>query len=195
MDVKIKGANIRDFTVTAPASKSYTHRAYAIALLADGRSRIRSPLRAGDTDSTLAACRALGAKISIESDIVVIGGTAGVLETPPAEIDVGNSGTTIRLFTSIAALNGRTSLTGDESIQTRPMQPLLDALSQLGVKAVSTKDNGMPPIEVAGGGIPGGTASIRGDISSQFISSLLIAAPYARKPVEIELTTPLKSRP
>ncbi|GBE55983.1 3-phosphoshikimate 1-carboxyvinyltransferase [archaeon BMS3Bbin16] len=195
MDVKIKESNIRDFTVMAPASKSYTHRAYALALLADGRSRIHSPLRAGDTDSTLAACQALGAKISIEDRTVVIDGTGGVLETPPAEIDVGNSGTTIRLFTSIAALNGRTSLTGDESIQKRPMQPLLDALSQLGVKAVSTKDNGTPPIEVAGGKIPGGTASIRGDISSQFISSLLIAAPYARKPVEIELTTPLKSRP
>jgi 3-phosphoshikimate 1-carboxyvinyltransferase len=133
--------------------------------------------------------------VSVEGETVVIEGTAGVLETPTGAIDVGNSGTTIRLFTSIAALNGRTRLTGDESIQKRPMQPLLDALGQLGAHAVSAGGNGTPPIEVSGGGIRGDTTKIRGDISSQFISSLLIAAPYTKEQVTIELTTPLKSRP
>jgi 3-phosphoshikimate 1-carboxyvinyltransferase len=195
MDVIIKGSEIKDFVFTAPPSKSYTHRAYAMALLADGRSRINNPLRAGDTDSTLAACRAFGAEVRDENGAVTLEGTAGSLKTPTDAIDVGNSGTTIRLFTSIAALDGDVILTGDESIQMRPMQPLLDALSQIDAKAVSIRGNGKPPIEVSGGGITGGAAKIRGDISSQFISSLLIASPYAKNQVTIELTTPLKSRP
>jgi 3-phosphoshikimate 1-carboxyvinyltransferase len=195
MNVVIKKSVIDDFTFEAPPSKSYTHRAYAIALLADGLSTIVNPLRAGDTDSTLLACEAFGADLKTEDGKVGIKGTGGRLNTPPHEIDVGNSGTTIRLFTSIAALNGRVVLNGDESIQNRPMQPLLDALSQLGVSARSIKENGMPPVEVMGGEIKGGSARIRGDISSQFISSLLIAAPYARNPVKIEVTKPLKSKP
>jgi 3-phosphoshikimate 1-carboxyvinyltransferase len=195
MDVVIRGSEIRDFVFTAPPSKSYTHRAYAIALLADGRSRIKNPLRAGDTDSTLAACRAFGAEVTKENGAITIDGTVGILRTPGGEIDVGNSGTTIRLFTSIAALNGKVVLMGDESIQKRPMQPLLDALTQIGAKAVSIRGNGKPPIEVSGGGISGGTAKVQGDISSQFISSLLIASPYVKNQVTIELTTPLKSRP
>jgi 3-phosphoshikimate 1-carboxyvinyltransferase len=195
MDVIIDGSEIRDHVLKAPPSKSYTHRAYAIALLADGQSLINNPLRAADTDSTLAACRAFGAEVREENGTIAIDGTKGVLKTPANEIDVSNSGTTIRLFTSIAALDGKVVLTGDESIQKRPMQPLLDALSQIGTNAVSIRGNGKPPIEVSGGGIFGGTSKIRGDISSQFISSLLIASPYAKNQVTIELTTHLKSRP
>lgn len=196
MDIIIRGSEIKDFVFSAPPSKSYTHRAYAMALLANGCSRIINPLRAGDTDSTLGACRAFGAEVREENGALTIDGTAGILKTPEGEINVGNSGTTIRLFTSIAALNGKVILTGDDSIKKRPMQPLLDALVQLGAKVESSSyGRGTPPINTGGGGIPGGTASIRGDISSQFISSLLIVAPYAKNQVTIELTTPLKSRP
>ena len=195
MKALIHASQIKESSFKAPPSKSYTHRAYAIASLAKGTSKIKDPLRAGDTDSTLNTCKAFGAAIEESGDEVVIEGTAGRLKTPPGEIDAENSGTTIRLFTSIAALNGKVRLTGDESIQKRPMQPLLDALSQLGVSAASVKGNGLPPIEVSGGGIQGGEAKIKGDISSQFISSLLIASPYAKKPVTITLTTPLKSKP
>jgi 3-phosphoshikimate 1-carboxyvinyltransferase len=195
MNVVIKNSVIEDFTFMAPPSKSYTHRAYAIASLAGGSSTIVNPLRAGDTESTLSACRSFGVDVKAGEGKVEIRGTGGKLKTPANEIDVGNSGTTIRLFTSISGLNGRVILNGDESIQNRPMQPLLDALSQLGVTARSIKENGKPPVEVIGRGIEGGTAKIRGDISSQFISSLLIAAPYARNPVKIEVTSLLKSRP
>ncbi|MFQ5800169.1 MAG: 3-phosphoshikimate 1-carboxyvinyltransferase [Candidatus Hydrothermarchaeales archaeon] len=195
MDVIVKSSDIRDFTFAAPPSKSYTHRAYAIASLAEGTSLIKNPLRAGDTDSTLQACRAFGAGIEEKEREVTIKGTGGRLATPVEEVDVENSGTTIRLFTSIAALNGKVRLTGDESIKRRPMQPLLDALAQLGVKATSVRGNGMPPVELKGGNFTGGATKIRGDISSQFISSLLVASPYAERPVTIELTTPLKSRP
>jgi 3-phosphoshikimate 1-carboxyvinyltransferase len=195
MNVVIKNSKIRDFTFDAPPSKSYTHRAYAIASLAQGISEIVNPLRAGDTDSTLNACRAFGAEVTEKGENVIIKGTGGSLKTPAHEIDVGNSGTTIRLFASIAALNGRVSLTGDESVQKRPMQPLLDALYQLGAPASSVRGDGCPPVDVLGGGILGGVSRIRGDVSSQFISSLLIASPYSRTPVTIDVTTPLKSRP
>ncbi|RMF89755.1 MAG: 3-phosphoshikimate 1-carboxyvinyltransferase [Methanobacteriota archaeon] len=195
MKIKVRGSEIRDFTTRAPPSKSYTHRAYAVAALAEGTSVIENPLRAGDTDSTLAACRAFGVKVSERDDGVEIEGSGGRLKTPAEPIYVGNSGTTIRFFTAIAALDGKVTLTGDSSILKRPMLPLLDALKGLGVTAVSQRGDGRPPVEVRGGSFTGGRTHIRGDVSSQFISALLIASPYAESPVTIELTTPLKSRP
>jgi 3-phosphoshikimate 1-carboxyvinyltransferase len=195
MEAIIKSSEIKDFTLYAPPSKSFTHRAYSIATLAEGTSTINYPLRAGDTDSTLNACRAFGAGVEEKDEKVVIKGTSAHLKSPQNEINVGNSGTTIRFFASISALDGRVVLTGDESIKKRPMQPLLDALKQLGVKAHSIMGNGLPPIEIQGNGIEGGVAKIRGDVSSQYISSILIASPYSKNPVTIKLTSPLKSRP
>jgi 3-phosphoshikimate 1-carboxyvinyltransferase len=180
--------------VRAPPSKSYTHRAFIIASLADGTSIIRNPLLAGDTYSTLKAIKAFNIETEINKDVVIYG-RGGALETPSKPIDCENSGTTIRLICGIASLNGEVILSGDESVQKRPMQPLLDALGQMGVKAYSTKGDGTPPVVIRGGGLAGGHVKIRGDISSQFISSLLIVAPYAKKNVIIEITTPLKSRP
>ncbi len=196
MDVKVKKIEGIKGTLTAPPSKSYTHRAFVIASLARGRSVIRNPLLAGDTNSTLDACKAFGAGVETwQNKDVVIDGTGGELKTPERAVDCGNSGTTIRLISGVAALDGEVVLTGDESLQKRPMQPLIDALNQLDVKAVSVKSDGTPPVMIKGGGIRGGDVRIRGDISSQFISSLLIASPYAGEDVKISVTTPLKSRP
>lgn len=179
-------------TVTAPPSKSYTHRAFVIASLADGESIIESPLLAGDTLSTLNAMKAFGVEVE-ENDNIVIKGSSGTLETPKGEIDCGNSGTTIRLVSGVAALDGTVTLTGDESVRKRPMQPLLDALEQLGV--MTSSNDGTPPVTIEGGGIEGSVVEVRGDVSSQFISSLLIVAPYAEKDMKIKITTPLLSRP
>jgi 3-phosphoshikimate 1-carboxyvinyltransferase len=179
-------------TVIAPPSKSYTHRAFVIASLAGGDSVIESPLLAGDTLSTLNAMRAFGVNIE-EKENIIIKGSGGALETPKGEIDCGNSGTTIRLVSSVAALDGTVTLTGDESVRSRPMKPLLDALDQLGMKTSS--NDGKPPVTIEGGGIEGGEVEIRGDVSSQFVSSLLIAAPYAKNNTKIKITTPLLSRP
>jgi len=195
MRALVKGGEARGFRYTAPPSKSCTHRAFAIAALAEGRSKVLSPLRARDTEATLRACRALGVEAREHEGYVELLGTGGRLRAVEKTIDVANSGTTLRLFISIAALDGRVVLTGDESIRARPNAPLLQALSQLGVKASSLKGDGRAPIKVEGGGIKGGRARIRGDVSSQFISSLLIASPYASKDVSIELTTPLVSKP
>lgn len=194
MDLKIESADRIGGTVEAPPSKSYTHRAFIIAALAKGESRIVSPLRAQDTNATLEALRAFGIEIEDKGDIF-IKGSGGVLKTPDRIVDTMNSGTSIRLLATMAALGGKVVLTGDESIQKRPIQPLLDALSQLGVSGKTLKGNGCPPFEILGGGISGGTTKIPGNISSQFISSILISSPYADSDVTVELTTPLKSKP
>jgi 3-phosphoshikimate 1-carboxyvinyltransferase len=192
MRAVVEGVSEISGTVTAPPSKSYTHRAFIIASLAGGDSVIETPLIAGDTLSTLNAMRAFGVNIKDQGN-VLINGCAGVLKTPEGEIDCGNSGTTIRLVSGVAALDGTVTLTGDESVKKRPMQPLLDALNQLEVKTSSS--DGTPPVTIEGGGIKGGEVSIRGDVSSQFISSLLIVSPYAKNDIKIKIVTPLKSRP
>ncbi len=195
MDARISGISGIRGTVSAPPSKSYTHRALIVAGLANGESEIKNPLQAGDTISTMKALEAFSIGLRKYRNKVSVNGSRGILATPKAPIDCENSGTTIRLMGSVAALDGNVVLTGDASLQKRPMQPLLDALNQLGVKADSVRGNGCPPIRIQGQGIKGGTAKIRGDISSQFISSLLISAPYSKEGVAIEITTELKSRP
>ena len=110
-------------------------------------------------------------------------------ETPKDVINAENSGTTIRILSSMAALvkNGYTILTGDDSLKTRPMKPLISALNQLGVNAFSSNEKNTPPLIVKGGGIKGGLVSIEGGVSSQFISSLLISCCYALTDVEIRV--------
>ncbi|MDP6613093.1 MAG: 3-phosphoshikimate 1-carboxyvinyltransferase [Candidatus Hydrothermarchaeota archaeon] len=194
MDYKVSGIQGLKGAINAPPSKSYTHRAFVIASLAEGESRIENYLRAGDTLATVNACRALGVEINLGS-YARVKGSGGELKTPSRAIDCENSGTTIRLVSGIASLDGVVTLIGDSSLQRRPMQPLLDALRQLGVKAYSSRGNGAPPIIVEGGNLRGGRAELRGDVSSQFISSLLIVSPYAEDNVEVALTTPLMSKP
>lgn len=194
MEYRVRKAAKLGGVLEAPPSKSYTHRGFVIATLARGESRIGNYLRAEDTLATVNACRVLGAGIRLGREAIVRG-TGGALKTPSTAIDCGNSGTTMRLVSAAASLDGEVELTGDASLRRRPMQPLLDALSQLGVRAYSVKGNGRPPVRIIGGSLRGGEARLRGDISSQFVSALLVVAPYARGDVEITLTTPLKSKP
>jgi len=163
--------------------------------LANGLSIISKPLIGTDTIASIEAMRALGASIREDNEKLIIEGTTK-LHVPKNSIDVANSGTTIRFLTALAAhVPGLVRLTGDESIQRRPMGPLLDAMKQLGVKCWSESADGTPPLLVQAGILKGGQTSIRGDISSQFISALLISAPLAESDVIIQLTTPLKSAP
>jgi 3-phosphoshikimate 1-carboxyvinyltransferase len=177
--------------VKCPPSKSYTHRAIAIASLAEGKSTISNPLISRDTIATISGCKMLGIKIEKANEnvncIEIVG--RNQFETPKDIINAENSGTTIRILTSMAALvkNGYTILTGDESLKTRPMKPLISALNQLGVQAFSSNDKNTPPLIVKGGGIKGGVVSIEGGISSQFISSLLISCIYGLTDVEIRV--------
>ncbi|MEM3620642.1 MAG: 3-phosphoshikimate 1-carboxyvinyltransferase [Nitrososphaerota archaeon] len=181
--------------VNAPPSKSYTHRAFAISLIIDGESVITNPLVSGDTKATMRICKQLGAELAEENEnsIIVKGGR---LCLPDDILDAENSGTTLRLFTAISSLAppGYVILTGDDSLRNRPMQPLLDALKMLGVECWSSRGNGCAPIIVRSGGMRGGEATIRGDISSQFISALLIASTRAEKYTEIRIVGQLVSR-
>jgi len=183
-------------SVKAPSSKALTHRALVAASLSDGRSRIKNPLICDDTLATLDACHMLGAEISqSENAAFEVQGRSKPL-TPSDMINCRDSASTMRFLAPVCALaDGVTVLTGGESLRGRPMEPLLQALRQLGVQCHSVRGDGCPPLVIFGGGIEGGRASIRGDISSQFISGLLFALPMARVDTSIVLSTPLESRP
>src|ERR687892_715343 len=183
-------------TVRCPSSKSYSHRAIAIASLADQPSTITHVLMARDTLATLSGCAAFGADIKYRATKMRIKGSH-CLNPPENVINAENSGTTIRILTAMSGLmrTGYTVLTGDESLRSRPMQPLLDALRQLGVEAYSTKGNGTPPIIVKGAGIKGGTTVVDGGISSQFISALLLTSIYADTETTLKVRGNLVSKP
>lgn len=178
-------------TVSAPPSKSHTHRAFILGLLADGSTTIKGPLICGHTLSTLKAINAFGAKIEQNNDYYTI--HTEKLRIPKSIIDVGNSGTALRLLCGVASLlNGKTKITGDKSVIQRPIEPLLNALNQLGANCKSVEDNGMAPVIIRGV-INKECAKLPGDISSQFLSSLLISCPLKTTDTTIELTTKLVS--
>ena len=179
-------------TVVAAPSKSYTHRAYLLGLLAEGTTRVRDPLVSEDPRATLEAVEQLGARVKREGGVVVIQ-SDGRLHVPAKDIDCLNSGTTLRLLTAIAGLcDGEVTLTGDASLRKRPMQPLLDALAGLGVKTRGT--DGKAPVAVRGP-MAGGHAVLPGDVSSQFVSALLLAGARTPSGVRVTVSGDLKSRP
>ena len=195
MELLVEPSSEINGEIKAPPSKSYTHRAIIISSLAKGISNIFNPLVAKDTLSSLNACKCFGTDIINMDNKWCVTGNNGVLKTPNDVINVGNSGTTLRIMASVAGLAKDYSIfTGDDSLKTRPMQYLLDALKSLGVDAISSKNNGKPPIIVKGG-FNGGKTSIKGDISSQFISSILIAAPYANNTTELSIVGEFISKP
>lgn len=192
MRLRVRPSVVRG-RVRAPPSKSYTHRAVLLAALSGGPCRVRRPLLAEDTEATLAGAGAFGAEVSREPDALRI--TSAPFRAPDGAVDAKNSGTTLRLLTGIAAtLEGATRLTGDASLRKRPMGPLLAALQGLGARATSLAGDGRPPVEVAGP-LRGGDVSIPGAVSSQFVSSLLLACPLARGPTVVNVLPPLRSEP
>ncbi len=192
MTLRISPSAVKGRVAAAP-SKSYTHRAFLMGLLANGTTRVDHALLSADPLSTLGAVRSLGATVETGDDIAIT--STGNVETPTDIIDCGNSGTTLRLVTAIAALAPHaTVLTGDASLRTRPMRPLLAALEGLGVSATSTRDNGCAPIVVRGP-MRGGRTRLPGDVSSQFVSALIMAGARTADGIDIQLDSELKSRP
>ncbi len=177
-------------TVLIPGSKSHTIRAVAIASLAAGESLINNPLQSSDTQAAVSCYRALGAKIDTsDPKLWKVTGTGGNINVPPEIIDVGNSGTTLRIAMGSAALapaGQSISLTGDEQIQSRPVGPLMDALNELGAGCTSLKHNGKAPVELTGK-MTGGKTTIAAT-TSQYLSSLLLCAPLASKDTQIDVT-------
>ncbi len=175
--------------VQIPGSKSHTIRAVAVAALASGESVIERPLESADARAARHAYAMLGASIEETENCWRIQGTGGLFNAPDNIIDVGNSGTTMRMALGSAALlrTGKAVLTGDAQVRRRPCGPLAEALNTLGASVEATRGNGMPPFVVSGV-LRGGAATIEA-ITSQYVSSLLLNAPLAEK--DTRLLVPL----
>jgi 3-phosphoshikimate 1-carboxyvinyltransferase len=182
--------------VPVPGSKSYTHRVLIAAALSDGRCLIRNALHSDDTRLTLQALKQWGVRVEESADELAVHGRRGTLAASDRPIFLGNSGTSMRLLTAVAALaRGRSVLTGTERLQARPIQDLLDGLGRLGAPARSLTGNGCPPVEVDGGGVAGGRTDLNCALSSQFLSALLLIGPCTRDGVEIRVRQGPVSRP
>jgi 3-phosphoshikimate 1-carboxyvinyltransferase len=189
MDLISKSSQLTG-SVAIPASKSHTIRMVAIAALAHGKSTILNPLASSDTLSAAHCYNLLGAEIDTTDPTQWRIEGIGSKPTLPSEpIDVGNSGTTLRIAVGSAALahgNASCVFTGDQQIQSRPIAPLLDALGNLGAPCKSVKGNGNPPVEVHGG-YHGGITDLQAP-TSQYLTSLLLCAPLAENDTEINVT-------
>jgi len=185
--------------IQAPPSKGITLRAFFIAALAEGESVLKNPLLAEDQLFALTALKKFGVDVEIKKDEVKIQGSAGALSLPKDTIYIENSGVSARFLASFSAVcpqKGKIIIDGNERMrQGRPIQDLLDALEGLGVKAKSISGNGCLPIEIEANSFRGGKTKLKGDISSQYFSSILIAAPYAKEDTEIECEGEMSSKP
>ena len=194
--IEIRPLEHCDGVVTIPGSKSYTHRALILSSLADGESALMNAAQCEDTERTSQALIKFGVEVSWESDRVRVLGRGGKFKATDERIDVGNSGSSMRFLTALSALRkGVTLLDGSERMRKRPIGELLSGLGELGVKAYSQKGDDCPPVIVESQGLKGGKARVKGEESSQFLSGLLMVAPYAQGDVQIEMTSPLASKP
>ena len=159
--------------------------------LGQGRTVVINPLEAEDTHLTLAALRALGVQADHEVDRITLEGCDGLLPTSGGTtLDLDNSGTSLRLLTSLALLcRHPVILTGSQRMQERPIGPLAGAIPAIGGRVEFLKKDGYPPLRVSGH-LTGGEVMIDGSISSQFISSILVAAPYAESEVMVKIPAP-----
>jgi 3-phosphoshikimate 1-carboxyvinyltransferase len=185
-------------TVKMPGSKSITHRALIAAGLARGVSRLKNVLICEDSRYTVNGLRELGIQITLKGDDAQILGAGGRFSNfdRTKEIFLGNSGTSFRLLLSTVALSrGEYILSGTPRMQKRPIGGLVSALSRMGVEASCPEKKGYPPVRIQSRGIAGGKVTIPGNQSSQFVSSLLLAGPYAKTAMEIEVNGQVVSRP
>lgn len=195
-------------TVRVPGSKSLTNRALLIAALAEGTTRLENALFSDDSRYFVTALQRLGFDISLDPEIsrMTVNGQGGRIPAKQAELFIGNAGTAARFLTAFLMLgNGEYILDGDARMRERPIGDLISALQLLGSKLspavtddwslVTEYSQLYPPLKISASGLPGGKTKIAGDISSQFLSALLMVAPYAQSPVEIEVTTELNSKP
>lgn len=184
-------------SVRVPGSKSLTNRALLIAALTNGTTRLTNALFSDDSRYFAQALETLGFKITIDETNreMIVTGHGGKIPVHSAELYIGNAGTAARFLSAFLTLgDGIFILDGEARMRERPIGDLVSALTQLGAQ-VETSASNCPPVKIRASGLPGGKAEIAGDISSQFLSALLMVAPYARQPIEITLTTDLNSKP
>ncbi|KZF25212.1 Pentafunctional AroM protein [Xylona heveae TC161] len=182
---------------TPPGSKSISNRALVLAALGSGSCRIRNLLHSDDTEVMLTALQQLGAATyswEDEGEVLVVTGKGGDLHASPSPVYLGNAGTASRFLTAVATLAspstaGSTILTGNKRMKQRPIGPLLESLRANGMDVTSLERPGSLPVNVpACGGLTGGDITLAATISSQYVSALLMCAPYAKSPVTLRLT-------
>ncbi|MFH7319650.1 3-phosphoshikimate 1-carboxyvinyltransferase [Desulfurivibrio sp. D14AmB] len=182
--------------IRVPGSKSITQRALIAAALAEGASTISGPLASEDTEYTAAALRAMGITIDQGEENWRVFGQGGAIATPATEIYLGNNGTATRFLTSVTALGrGIFLINGDRRMAERPIAPLLTALAGWGARIRSLNNNGCPPLEIQAAGLEGGPTVLPEGKSSQYLSSLLLVAPYATRPAELRVEGEVLSKP
>ncbi len=178
--------------VRAPSSKSYTIRGLMCAALAEGSSEILHPLSSDDTEAALSVLSKVGVSASQKEDLWLV--TGGNFHTPDADLFCSESAATLRFMTTICSIiPGKCRLVTGPSLAKRPVKPLIQALRQLGVDCSSQGE--VAPVIVEGGGLKGGVTELPGNVSSQFVSALLLISPFAEEGVTIRLTTALESKP
>jgi 3-phosphoshikimate 1-carboxyvinyltransferase len=194
--MEIKPLKDLNATVSVPGSKSYTQRALIIAALAQGQSRLENALIAEDTGYVMGALQSLGSDIRADKEDICVAGIGGRPRNPGREIYLGNNGTAMRLLTAVVALGeGAFTLTGSQRLLQRPIKPLLDALTSMGADIRTRNGDSYPPVIVQARGLHGGKVTLTDIESSQYISALLISAPYAASNTVIELEGKIPSLP
>lgn len=178
-------------SISPPGSKSLTNRALVLAALASGTTTLTNVLFADDTRVMLDGLGKLGFELQIDEPaetVRVIGG-GGKIKNQVADLFCGNSGTTIRFLTALCSLGkGRYTLDGVERMRQRPIGALTGLLKNLGVRASHPPEaEGYPPVEILADGFPGGIIRYGAEVSSQYLSAILMVAPYARNEVQIDL--------
>jgi 3-phosphoshikimate 1-carboxyvinyltransferase len=184
--------------ITLPGSKSISNRALLLAALAEGDTEVVNLLQSEDTHHMLTAMATLGIDVTAADGIWTVRGRGGPLVTGPGHWDLylGLAGTALRPLTAALTLGAGTFvLDGTPRMRERPIDDLVDALTPLGARIRYLGEPGFPPLEVTGTGLAGGSTSVRGNVSSQFLTSLLLAAPLARGPVTVEVIGEQVSKP
>jgi 3-phosphoshikimate 1-carboxyvinyltransferase len=201
-------SHLLNAAVRVPGSKSLTNRALLIAALADGTTRLTNALFSDDSRYFAQALQTLGFNLTLDevNREMEVTGLGGQIPVSKADLYIGNAGTAARFLSAFLTLgHGEYTLDGDSRMRERPIGDLIAALKPLGANLGPAHANDWslitdysrlcPPVKITSSGLPGGKTAIAGDISSQFLSALLMVAPYAQTPVEIELSTELNSKP
>ncbi len=189
-------SHLLNAVIRVPGSKSLTNRALLIASLANGTTRLTNALFSDDSRYFAKALQTLGFDVQLDevNHEMIIAGLGGRIPANKAELFIGNAGTAARFLSAFLTLgNGEYILDGEPRMRERPIGDLVEALTQLGAKLEPTHN--CPPVKIAASGLPGGKTKIAGNISSQFLSALLMVAPYAKNPIEVTLSTELNSKP
>lgn len=195
--IEVKQKDIKkNIEIKVPGSKSYTHRMLIAAALSDGVSVLDNCLRSEDTLLTQKTLMRLGVRIDDRGDAMKVHGLKGDFQAVTEPIYLGNSGTSMRLLTPMVSLGkGTYTLVGSERMHQRPIQDLLDSMNQMGIPACSVQGTGCPPIEISAHRIKGGTIQLNCKISSQYLSALLLVAPFSENALEIHITEGPVSKP